>query len=464
MSSPDITTGSAQRFDLKYKVVWGIAALGTQMTLGAYGALLPIFYQDYLGVAARWFVIASVIYAVWNAINDPLFGYISDNTRFKSGRRIPYMRYTAPLLALAFSLIWFPPTQSGEIAVLVWMVGAMVFFDAAYTVIGLAYAALLPELTESDAERNSLQISTALFGMTGLLAGILVSEIYRPKGDSLSTLQAAMVVVGLASMACVIATSLRVKERPELHGLDVRLSLRDSLSFTLKSRSFLIAVANTFMSTLASALVIGSLFYLSDYVMEANSLAVLPFILIPLAAGIPATSRIRARYGVVGALQIMLLIAAAGLLLVMILPAALIPIGLALAGFGLAGPQTLTNVLFGQVADEDELRHGARREGSFFGVNALLTKPAQSVALALLPAVLELAGFVPRGQDLSQLLAEQPESALWGIRCLIGLIPGVALICGAIVLTWYPIRGSYLQQMKIELARLHADKQARWER
>jgi glycoside/pentoside/hexuronide:cation symporter, GPH family len=62
----------------------------------------------------------------------------------------------------------------------------------------------------------------------------------------------------------------------------------------------------------------------------------------------------------------------------------------------LSGPQTLTNVLFAQVADEDEVRSGVRREGSFFGVNALLTKPAQSVALALSPFILEATQFVTR--------------------------------------------------------------------
>ena len=60
---------------------------------GVYGALLPIFYQDYLGLSAWWITLASAIYAVWNAINDPLFGYITDGTRSKHGRRIPYMRY-----------------------------------------------------------------------------------------------------------------------------------------------------------------------------------------------------------------------------------------------------------------------------------------------------------------------------------------------------------------------------------
>jgi GPH family glycoside/pentoside/hexuronide:cation symporter len=463
ISSPGVSS-QAQGFDLKYRLTWGVAALGTQMSLGVYGALLPIFYQDYLGLAARWIALASVVYAVWNAINDPIIGYISDNTRFKQGRRIPYMRYTAPMLALAFSLIWFPPRRAGELAILGWMMATMVLYDAAYTIIGLVYAALLPEVTESDAERNGLQISASLFGMAGLVIGILISELYRPKGESLSTLQIAMAIVGLLSMACVILTSLRVKERPEFRELEQRLSLRDSLRFTLTSKSFLVMVTQTFMSTLGSALVIGSLFYLADYVVQVNSLVLLLFIVIPLVVGIVATSSIRARIGVVGALQILLLIAGAGLLLVTIMPAPWIPLGLALAGFGLAGPQTLTNVLYGQIVDEDELRSGVRREGAFFGVNALLTKPAQSIALATLPAVLELARFVPRGENLGQLFPDQPESALWGIRSLTGLIPGLALILGAVVMIWYPLRGRYLAQMKKELGALHATKRAEWEK
>ena len=103
----------------------------------------------------------------------------------------------------------------------------------------------------------------------------------------------------------------------------------------------------------------------------------------------PFTSLLRKRLGVVRAQQTLLILAGCALILLVIVPNPVIPLCLALAGFGLAGPQTLTNVLFAQVADEDELRTGVRREGAFFGVNALLTKPAQSVALALSPFILE---------------------------------------------------------------------------
>jgi GPH family glycoside/pentoside/hexuronide:cation symporter len=451
------------RLSLGYKVVWGIASLGTSLISGIYAALLPIFYQDYLGLQARWMAIASVIYAVWNAINDPLFGYITDSTRSKMGRRIPYMRYTAPFLALTFILVWFAPVQAGQQSLFWWMLVTMLLYDTAYTIIGLVYSALLPEVTESDAERNGLQISSSLFGLLGTLLGFVIPDLFRPKaGASLSflPLQVSMVVVGVVGALLVIATTLRVKERPEFHLVDQPLKLGQALKYTFTSRSFLILVAQNFMSILMQALIMGSLFYLADYVLQINTMIVLVCVFVPLIIGVPVTTLIRRWLGVVGAQQFLLLIAGVALVLIVVVPKPLILICLALAGFGLSGPQTLSNVLFAQVADEDELRSGVRREGAFFGVNALLTKPAQSVALALIPFILESARFVTREAGGGQMTLDQPASAILGIKSLVGLIPGIAMILGAIILIWFPLRGKYLAQVQEEVLALHAIKAA----
>jgi glycoside/pentoside/hexuronide:cation symporter, GPH family len=117
------------------------------------------------------------------------------------------------------------------------------------------------------------------------------------------------------------------------------------------------------------------------------------------------------------------------------------------------------NVLFAQVADEDELRSGVRREGAFFGVNALLTKPAQSLALALMPFVLQVTNFITREANQGQITLDQPVGAIWGIKALLGLIPGVAMLLGALILQWYPLRGDYLSSVQQQILALHAQKQ-----
>jgi len=454
---------TAVKLSKSYKFIWGIASLGTSLISGVFAALLPIFYQDYLGLSARWIGLASLIYAIWNAINDPLFGYISDGTRSKHGRRIPYMRYTAPFLALTFILVWFAPPKAGQTSLFWWMLITMLLYDTAYTIIGLVYSALLPEVSESDAERNGLQISSSLFGLLGTLLGFIIPDFFRPKtgvSPSFFPLQMAMIAVGVIGMLLIISTTYKVKERLEFTKIDKPLPLGMAIKFTFTSKSFRILVSANFMSILMSSLVTGSVFYLADYVLKIPTIILLACIFIPLIGGVPLTTLIRAKMGVVKAQQLLLIIAGIGLLLIVVVPTPLIPVCLALAGFGLSGPQTLTNVLFAQVTDEDELRSGVRREGAFFGINALITKPAQSVAIAISPFILELTHFVTRQQNQGQIFLNQPTSAIFGMKVIIGLIPGIAMLLGALILVWYPLKGAYLEKVQSDVLEMHANKHA----
>jgi GPH family glycoside/pentoside/hexuronide:cation symporter len=449
------------KFSPGYKVVWGLAALGTSLISGVYGALLPIFYQDYLGLTAKWIALASGIYAIWNALNDPIFGYITDSTKSKHGRRIPYMRFTAPFLALTFVLVWLAPAGTGDLSIFIWMLVSMLLYDTAYTIIGLVYSALLPEVTESDAERNGLQISSSLFGLLGMLLGFIIPDLFRPKegtSPSFLPMQIAMVVVAVFAMLMIIATTLKVKERKEFSQVDKPLPLGKALKYTFTSRPFLILVAANFMSILMNSLVVGSVFYLADYVVGIPTIALLACIFVPLMIGVPVTTLFRRRFGVVRAQQILLSIAGVGLVLIVVVPTALIPVCLAVAGFGLSGPQTLTNILFAQVADDDELRSGVRREGAFFGVNAMLTKPAQSIAIALSPFILELTHFVTRQQNNGQIFLNQPVEAVFGIKMITGLIPGIAMLLGAFILSAYPLRGARLAKQQEAILILHEQK------
>jgi GPH family glycoside/pentoside/hexuronide:cation symporter len=462
-SMPAAGLQQAVKLSLGYKIVWGIAALGTSLIAGVYGALLPIFYQDYLGLSAKWIGLASGIYAVWNAINDPLFGYITDSTRSKRGRRIPYMRYTAPFLAFTFVLVWFAPVKAGQQGLFWWMLVTMLLYDTCYTIIGLVYSALLPEVSESDAERNGLQISSSLFGLFGTLLGFLIPDFFRPKvgtSPSFFPLQMAMIAIAVVGMLLIIATTLKVKERPEFHLVDQPLKLLEAIKYTFSSQAFIVLVCANFMSILMSSIVIGSLFYVADYVLQVPTIMLLVWLFIPLIIGVPVTSLIRKKLGVVGAQQFLLILAGIGLLLIFVVPTPLIYVCVALAGFGLSGPHTLTNVLFAQVADEDELKSGVRREGAFFGVNALITKPAQSVALALSPFILQATGFITRQMNQGEIYLNQPGSAILGIKIIIGLIPGLAMLLGALILTRYPLRGKYLEDVQERVLALHAKKHA----
>jgi len=447
------------------RIYYGLATFGMATVSGIYGALLTIFYQDYLGLSARWIGIAFAIYAVWNSINDPIFGQITDNTRSKLGRRIPYLRYTAPFFALTFSLVWFAPQNAPELSKFAWMLVTMLLYDTCYTIMGLVHGALLPELTESDVERGKISVVNSLFGLLGTLIGFIIPDFFRPKAGSLNTslfaLQMSMIAVGVIAAFLIILTTLKVKERKEFSQVDEPLPWWQAVKSTLTNKSFLIFVIANFMCTFMFSICMGAIYYVSDYVTQTPTLELLAALFIPLTIGVPLVQLVLKRFDAVITMQIYLVITAIGLIAIGFVPTNLILVCVAVFGFGYSGVQVVTYLLLGQVIDEDELHTGVRREGSYFGANALVTKPAQSLAATLTASILAAANFVTRESNGGQIFLNQPESALFGIRAIVGVIPGVAMLVAAVVLVFFPLRGQHLSEVKDKMLTMHAEKHAK---
>ena len=440
------------------KLIWGLAQLGTSLVSGVFATTLPIFYHVYLGLDPFFISIAAWLYAIWNALNDPIFGYISDKTKSKKGRRIPFLRYTAPFLALTFILVWFVPPSLDDFSIFLWMLISMALYDTSYTIIGLVYSALLPEVTEDDKERGELQKFSSLFYLLGAILGFLIPDLIRPHvGDpNLIPLYSGVIVIGIVAALLIYPVTYRFKERPEFTQVDKPLGLKDSIKYTFKSKSFIILATANFMSIFFQQIILSFMFYLADYVLMTSTILLLAALFIGLIVGVLLSNILAKKFGVVQADQILLCIGGIPLILIPFISEFLIYVCLFFAGVGLSGPLVLTNVLFAQVADEDETKSGVRREASFFGVNAMLTKPAQSVAIALGPWLIELAGF-------NSALTIQPEPAMLMIRILIGLIPGVAALLEIMILMLYPLKSTYLKEIQEKVLVMHSEKKAKLE-
>jgi GPH family glycoside/pentoside/hexuronide:cation symporter len=457
-----------QREEISFKtnLFFALSNMGIATISGTYGSLLTIFYQDYIGLSARWIGIASAVYAVWNAINDPIFGFMSDNTRSKMGRRIPYLRFTAPFLALTFFLVWMVPESASEIVQFWWMLVMMLLYDSAFTIVGLNNIALLPEIAETDEGRTTMQVYAGLAGLLATALGFMIPEFFRPRAGvevSLVGLKIAMGVLGLVSSGLIIAASFVLREKPAISQSARPMGLWKSMMETFKSKSFVIWVIENFMSTFSMAIVTGSIFYLADYVTQSGTLTLLAAVFLPMIVGMIVSKPLVSRIGGAHAVQLYLGIGAVGLISLTFVPStALIYVCLGVAGIGLGGTATLNTICVGQIADEDELRTGDRREGSFFGVNALVTKPSQSLAIFLTAWILEISGFVTREQNLGQIFLNQSDTALLGIRSIVGLLPGVAMVIGIVVLIFYPLKGEYMDEVREQVQALHRQKEAQY--
>ncbi len=447
---------STRIYTLKDKLIWGLANFGTSIIQGVFATTTVIFYHVYLELDPFYIGLAATIYAIWNALNDPIFGYISDRTRTKLGRRIPFMRFTAPFLAITFVIFWLVPIDSPQLTIFFWMLIMMALYDTCFTIIGLAYAALLPEIAEEDQVRGQFQQFSSLFYLIGVVFGFFIPEIVRPEVGStnLVPFYIGMVIVGIIGATCIVITTYRFKERPEFTVVDKPLGLKASIKYTFKSKAFLIVTAANFMSIFFQQVLLSYMFYLADYVMQVTSLILLAALILGLIAGVFITNFLSAKFGVVQANQIHLGFGAIFLLLLPFVPEFLIYLCLFVGGIGLAGPLVLTNVLYGQIADEDEIKSGVRREAAFFGTNAMLTKPAQSVAMAMGPAMLALAGFLTGS-------ITQSTSVQFMIKIIIGLLPGIAMVIGVVILLFYPLKGDYLKEVQVKVLEMHGEKRSK---
>ena len=453
---------SGKKVSVKTRIYYGLASLGMATVSGIYGVLLTIYYQDYLGLGAKWIGLAMSIYAIWNALNDPIFGQITDRTRSKLGRRIPYLRFTAPFFALTFSLVWFAPENAPDATQFIWMLVTMLLYDTCYTILGLVHGTLLPELSESDQERGKLSIVSTLFGLFGTLIGFLVPDFFRPKAGStdvsLMALQMSMIAVGIIASSLIILASYNIKERREFSQVDEPLGWWPAIKSTLTSKSFIIFVIANFMCTFMFSICMGAVYYVADYVTQSGVIPLMAALFIPLALGVPLVQLVLKKLEPVVALQSYLVVSGISLIVLTYLPAALIPVSLAVFGFGYSGVQVITYLLLGQVIDEDEVNTGVRREGSYFGANALITKPAQSLAVTITASALAAGLFVTRDSNAGMIFLSQPETALFAIRMVMGLIPGVTLLIAAVILLAFPLRGKRLREVKTKILEMHEEK------
>ena len=353
-----------RKFSRKEKIFWASAALGGAIISNIYGATLQYFYHVYMNLGASWIALSAIMYAVWNAVNDPLFGFWSDRSRSKKGRRIPFMRYSAPFLGLTFILVWLVPIGFDQIGIFIWMLVTMALYDTFYTIIFLVYSALLPEITEDENERGSLQTYASLLSLVGMILGFVLPEILRPHvgQTDLFPFYIGMMIIGIVGAILILITTYKFKERPEFTQIDIPLGLKDSLKYTFKSKSFRILVSANFMSIFMQQLLLSHIFYLADYVMQVSSIFLYLCIIIGLIVGTFVANIFAGKLGVVKANQLLLIIGSIPLMLIFFVDGVIIYIFLIVAGFGLSGPLVLTNVLFAQVCDEDEIRTGVRRD------------------------------------------------------------------------------------------------------
>lgn len=455
----------SERVSFKTKFAYGITSIGSSAVSGVFATSLIIFYREKLLLSEIYIIWAFALYAIWNAINDPLFGWLSDKTKTRWGRRIPYLIVFAPIMAISFVLVWLcpPKTQIGETAVFLWMLMSMLLYDTAFTAALLVYSALGQELSMDHRERASIQVYSMVLGILGTFASMLLPLAFISEKGRQGFINLA-IILAILQLITMWITAFTVKERLEFSRTEEPLSFIKSLKETVKNRSFLVTVAMNFCMIFVSSVLLGNLFFYIFYAFQGYpTIVVLATIILSLFGGIIFgvfyILRVNASKGLKAALMQSLVFLGSGLIIVGLLPGLTAAIGFFVAGIGLFGVLSLINAAFGEVADDDEVKTGNRREAAIFGVNAFLTKPAQSVAGVFIAFVLLAFRYREPVDGVQQ---AQSDFMILGIKLAIGVIPGLVILCAALIFTLYPLHGEYLNEIKTKMYQMHDEKKEKY--
>ncbi len=428
--------------------------------LGDLSAAVPLtvlgFYQLYFmtDVAllpprlAAWSILAVKL---WDAVNDPILGALSDRLSFKRGRRrVPMLAASVPL-GISFALLWLvPPLGPGALAI--WYTTLFMLFDTCFTVFHVSFNALTPALARSYDERSSLNGYRMAFSIAGTLgAVVLLTVLGGLVPDQRTRFALAGVGLGLFCMVPPIfayrategydalapaATSVGGGRPPRR--ANILAPVLASARIVLANRPFRMVMGLYLFSWTTTAIISSALIYFVSYYLKrpehanllvlAAELAAIAFIPFVVAAAKRWDKRRAFMGGCASWIAVQLAISALG-------PERLLPayILAGLIGLGIATAYVLPWAMI-----PDAIEGDAGHEGSYYAFAAFFQKLGTGAALWLMARAMEFAGYIT--PNAASPFPEQPSGVVAVIRTFMGIVPALLLGAAIAFALLYPLR------------------------
>ncbi len=421
-------------------IAYGMPGLGAGYMYLLMSLYVMKFSTDVLLIAPAVMGVIFSISRIWDAVSDPIAGYLSDRTTFKFGRRRTWMLISFIPISFGFLAVFSPPESMQGQSLDLWMMIAILSFYSAITLLNVPHMALGAELSEDYHERTRLfgvrHIAFTLGSILALVSmSLLISEENNPNGDVRQLAGSlAFYAIGAMSLMIFFAVS-KLKENPEFQNRVNKNPFKAFRDVWINPHAKILIIV-LFIENLGGAVIGVLTLYVTQYIVEAPAWAPLIIFayMLPSALSVPFWIPLSRRFGKIrlwvfslaftgisfgGIFIIPFLDSITDRLIVMFLGAALG--GMAAGCGGAIGPSVK-----GDVIDYDEYLTGERKEGSYFAALNFVFKSATGIMLLVTGFVLQFSGFIPN----------QPQTMEVKIALisLYGLVPLVFYSLGAYLL------------------------------
>jgi GPH family glycoside/pentoside/hexuronide:cation symporter len=392
------------------------------------------FYEDELLVPIILIGVAFFFYGIWNMVNDPLAGFLSDKTtRFtkKWGRRFPWFLFSAFPLAIVYFLIFAVPF-TGEFVIFFWLLITICIFDLFFSFWMTNWLALYPDKFRSHKERTKVGGITTILGLLGMAFGMLLPPLFITYGVKESYIYAALLVtmIGLISAFLMVPgmredQELRERALKVVESREMELSFFKTMKFALKQKNFIVYLVAYLATIILMVFMLSSVYFMVRYILKMPAeveIYVLATFLLGVLISVPLWVRLSRSLG-----NRKMYIWGCGLTAIALIPFLLISslvlvmIFAFLLGVSASALWTLMYPTFSDVIDEVVEKTGKRQEGTYFGIRTFIGRLSIVLQAIVFAVVHELTNYVPGAET-------QTPSAIWGIRIIMALIPMVFFI------------------------------------
>lgn len=423
------------------------------------GVLYLIFLTDVVGLAPGLAGVAVLAAKLWDAVNDPLTGALSDRVRTRLGRRRPFILAGGLLLVPAMLLFWMPATPpDSQVGKAVWAAATYIVYNTVQTMIVVPYTSLSTEITDDFDTRNRLNVLRLVFSTVSsaamtLLAARLFEEYRAGRLDASGLHLAIALGFGTLFALLVLAVGIVARERIRPSAASVPFSLR-TFAEPLRFASYRRLLGMYLCQALTFDVISATVIYYTTYVaLGVSSQVVLGVFIVVNLLAFPVISRLVNRTDKARIYRTLIPLAVVMIAAFALFPRGGNPVVLYLITFvlavGFVGAQQMSWVMFPDVLDDVELTTGRRDAGSFAGLMSFLRNLSTALAIQLVGLVLQLTGYVApaSGQAVTQ-----PESAQWGIRLVLLGAVAILLSIGWVIARHYPLTLARCRAMQDELA------------
>ena len=467
------------RLPLRVKLAFGSGNIYSG-AINTYNFFYAFFMTDIIGLNAIYASTIVLLTRIWDAVTDPLMGYISDRTRSGRGRRRVYFLAGIVPIFISFVILWLPLRFSHQWEKYLFVLAGCLLFRTVYTMVMIPYQAMKAELSLDYHERSVVNLACMLFSTIAAIIGLLV-PLWLTHAFSRQPQKAYLYIafgLGLVFMLpwpwVYRATGGRDRfAAPRKDPASIK-DLGLSLIRPFGIRSFRVLAGVYLAANIALDMLAVTFIYFTRYCLPGAGATLGNKLILPIALAlgvqfiaIPAAFYFSKRRGK----SVVFLTGAAillpGLLLLFNLQTTastlyLCVLGL-LFGIGVSVSMLMLGSMQADLTDVGELYSGRREEGSFSGIYLFLGKTAAGLTQAALLFALGLAGYVQPIERIvdgvHQSIAQpQPDAVYATIRFFMSIIPAI-LILGAIILaSQYPLDARHHVKLNQLLEKRRAGK------